>query len=73
MAVMSRASNRMISSTPTPASGNVVERVSSILGYDIAETQIVQSDTDLYQRVRSRLAHPSGAVPAEDVFGDSKG
>lgn len=70
MAVMTKRTNREISQGRTPASGNVVERVSQILGYDIGETQVIERDRDLHDRVSSRLC-TGDTVPASDVFGST--
>ena len=70
MAVMTKRTNRKISKAPTPASGNVLDRVSQILGYDIDETQAVEEDRDLYNRAVSRL-RTGETIPASDVFGST--
>lgn len=70
MAVMTtKVSNRDVrSDAQAPDVGNVMDRVSDILGYDLAETQAIESDSELYQRVIARLG-TGETVPASDVFG----
>jgi hypothetical protein len=36
---------------------------------EINETTLIERDTELYERVTSRLAQPAETVPAEQVLG----
>lgn len=70
MAVMEKISNRDVAKVPTPQSGNVIERVTQILGYDIGETQAIESDGELYGRILARLGNGE-TVSASNVFGST--
>jgi hypothetical protein len=71
MAVMEKISNSGVSpETPAKDSGNVLDRVTAILGYDLPETQAIENDGDLYARAIARLG-TGETVAAGDVFGSA--
>jgi hypothetical protein len=46
-----------------------VDQVSAMVGWDIAETKIIESNETFYTTILERLDQPADLVPAESVLG----